>query len=241
MKHKKTFILNPEDEERGFLLWLHLVNGSYRELFFANLIALICLIPAIYVGYVSVETMDLTFQLLFIALMGFAGPALTLLAGTACRISLRRPVWLKEDFKALVKQDLGKSVLLGVLVGAFVAVIFDAITVFYGMQGGLSLPVLLMALAYGYLAAGFAFFAFQQLAMLALPFGRILLNGFLLIFAGKGRSVLAILIPVLVVAVCLYFYGVGSLLLIAGVPALALLTSNQVFSPVFTKLFLEEG
>lgn len=239
MKRKKTFIINPEDEEKGFLLWLHLINGCYRELFFANLIAIVSLLPAVYVGYLFTQTRHPLLGLLFALLTGVAGPAMTLLSGIACRISLRKPVWLKEDVLLILKQDLVSSVILGFLAGILWAVIYFAAYMVYAVEGGFSLMVLLLILLYGYLAAGFTIFSFQQLAMLEIPLSRVLLNGVLLIFAGKGRSFAAILLPIVTLALCRYFYGVGGLLLIAGLPALALMTSDFVFVPVFSRLFLD--
>lgn len=239
MKIKKTYIINPEDEEHGFLLWLNLIYAQFGNLFYANLIAVVSMLPAAYLAYVFVTTHDLVYQLLFILLMGVAGPGLTVLAGTACRVSLRRPVWLKEDLKAVLTQDLKQSILLGMLTGVVWSVIFDAAYLLYAAEGAFSLPLLLIVAVYGYLAAGFTFFSFQQLAMLEVSFGRVIVNGFLLIFAGKGRSFLAVMNLILVLGICAYFYGIGVILVIAGIPVLALMTSNQIFTPVFSSLFLE--
>ena len=240
-KRKPHYIIDPRKEDKGVLLWLNLTASHFGDLFYANIIAVVCLIPAFYFLLLFARTLSLPFQLISALLFSLAGPALTLLFGTACRVSLRRPVWIWEDLKAILKNDLLKSFALGLIVAVMWSVVIDAVYLMYSANGGVSAILLVFALAYVYLCAGFSMFSFQQLAMLDISFGEVLKNGILLVFAGGIRSFFSIVLTVAVLSVCAYFYGIGSILAIGGVPAWMIMTSDCIFAPVFRRLFMENS
>jgi len=237
-KIKPHYIIDPEKENKGVLLWLNLTSAHFGELFLANLALLVCLIPSGIFLYMFADSLSLQFQLISAVLFALAGPVLTLFFGTACRASLRQPIWLREDFKAIVKNDLLKSFALGAIAAVMWSVIIDAAYMMYSSSG--ATPVFLAFVAvYVYLAAGFTMFSFQQLAILDISFAQVLKNGVLLVFAGGFRSFFAIIIPLIVLALCAYFYGVGSIAAIGGIPAWMIMSGSCIFAPAFRRIFTE--
>ena len=240
-KIKPHYIINPEKEDKGVLLWLNLTASHFGELFFANIIALLCLCPAGMFLILFANSLSLQFQLISVVLLALAGPALTLFFGTACRVSLRQPVWIWEDAKSILKNDLLKSFALGGICAVLWSVIIDAAYLMYSADGGATPVMLVFTAVYAYLAAGFTMFSFQQLAMLDISFANVLKNGVLLIFAGGIRSFFAIVVPMAVIAVLAYFYGIGSIAAIGGIPAWIFMSGSCIFAPVFRRIFMENS
>lgn len=238
-KIKPHYILDPEKENKGVLLWLNLTAAHFGELLAVNVIALVCLIPAGIFLLMFAQSLSLQFQLISAVLFALAGPALTLLFGTASRIALGQPVWIKEDARAILKNDLLKSFALGAITAVMWSVIIDAAYLMYSADGGITPVLALFTAVYVYLAAGFTMFAFQQLALLDISFPQVLKNGVLLIFAGGFRAFFAIVLPLAVILLCAYFYGIGSVAAIGGVPAWIIMTGCCIFAPVFRRIFME--
>ncbi len=240
-KPKPHYILNPEKENKGVLLWLNLTAAHFGELFFSNLIAILCLVPAGFFLFLFIDSLSLQFQLISALLFALAGPALTLFFGTACRVSIRQPVWVWEDLKSILKHDLWKSFGLGLICAVMWSVIIDACYLMYTADGGLSPTLMVFAGIYVFLISGFTIFSFQQLAMLDITFPQVLKNGVLLIFAGGARSFLAIIVMILPLGLCAYFYGVGSVAAVGGIPAWVAMSSQCIFAPVFRRIFMGDG
>jgi hypothetical protein len=97
---------------------------------------------------------------------------------------------------------------------------------------------LLLFLLVAYFLGGLTLFGYQQVAMLDLPLSVLLKNSCLLIFAGKLRSVFAILLCAAMLLFCYLYYGLLILILLFGWLALMVMTANLIFAPVFAGLFL---
>ena len=238
---KKKSLLNipPEEEQTGILLWFQHLQNHWMTLFMANLLAVLSLAPAIFCLYLMLDTMDLVFAVAALVCLSIAGPSITELHSACVRVVHRMPVWLANDFKTVWKEDWKKSMVLTAVLGLLWAALIYAAYLVVVVDGGLSLGHLLLVGLCAYMLMGLTLFSYQQLAMLELPLGTILKNSLLLIFAGRLRSVFAILVSLAVALACVAFYGYAIYALLLGVPALAVMTSNLIFAPVFRQLFLK--
>ena len=169
-----------------------------------------------------------------------AGPGITALHYICIKISRGTPVWVKDDYFDCVKREWKKSIVLSLIVGALWLSAIYAVKMIVIVEGGISLTKLVFFLIYGYLLTGFSAFAYQQLAMIELPFKNVLENAVLLIFAGKGQSIKAILCAYVVILLSIYFYNFSYFILLIGFYALTVLTVNFIFMPVFDELFPDD-
>lgn len=242
MRKKKTRILNipPEEEQTGILLWFQMLQNHGLTLFNANLLTFLSLLPAFFCLYLLLDTYDMIFWVAALVCVILAGPSITALHSACVRVVHRMPVWVTHDFKDIWKQEWKKSMVLTAILGLLWSVLAYAMYLVITVDGGLSVGHLLLFGICAYLLMGLTLFSYQQTALLELPLGTILRNSFLMIFAGKLRSVFAILFSMVILVVCVMFYGYAVYALIAGLMSMTIMTSNLIFAPVFRGLFLTE-
>ena len=166
-KKRKFWNIPPEEEQTGLLLWFQILQKHYLKLFGANAIAVLSLLPCAYFVYLLVQTGDVVFWVVGLALFVLASPCQTGLHSVCVRLVHRMPVWVKDEFINAWKQEWKPSMLLGLLLA---------------VDGGMSVGYLLMMLLAAYFLTGLTLFGYQQIAMLELPFGTQLKNAALLIF-----------------------------------------------------------
>lgn len=239
-KRSKLFHLPPEEEQTGILLWFQLLQNHWLILFYANFVTVASLIPAAYCLFLMVRTRDLVFWAAALVCLVLAGPCITALNRVCVRIVQRLPVWLGVDYKNAWVRDWKQSMLLTALLGSFWSVLAYGIYLVFLVDGGLSVGHLLLFAVLAYILTGMTVFGYQQVAMLELPFILVLKNALLLIFAGRLRSVLAVVTMVVMALVCILSYRLAVYILLLGWLSLAVMTSNMIFGPVFRRLFLQE-
>ena len=240
-KHSRIFNIPPEEQQTGILLWFQLIQNHWMPMFYANLITIVSLIPAAFCLYLLVNTKDLVFWAAAMVLLTVASPNITALNRICVRLVHRMPIWLKADFQSAWKQDWKISMALTAVLGLLWSVLAYGIYMVILVDGGLSVGHLLLFVMGGYFLSGMTIFGYQQAAMLDLPLIVILKNSLLLIFAGKLRTVFAVLVCTLMVLFCYIYYGLLIYILLLGWLALMVMTANLIFAPVFKKLFLAES
>lgn len=201
-------------------------------------IAVLSLLPCAYFVYLLVQTGDIVFWGLGLALFVLASPCQTGLHSVCVRLVHRMPVWVKDEFINAWKQERKPSMLLGLILGVLWSVLAYGAYMVVAVDGGMSVGYLLMMLLAAYFLTGLTLFGYQQIAMLELPFGTQLKNAALLIFAGKLRAFFAIAVWVGMLLVPVIYYGLAAYILLAGWVAIGVMTANVIFAPVFSRLFL---
>ena len=184
-KKRKFWNIPPEEEQTGLLLWLQILQKHYLKLFGANAIAVLSLLPCAYFIYLLIQTGDVVFWVVGLALFALASPCQTGLHSVCVRLVHRMPVWVKDEFINAWKQEWKPSMLLGLILGVLWSVLAYGAYMVVAVDGGMSVGYLLMMLLAAYFLTGLTLFGYQQIAMLELPFGTQLKNAALLIFAGK--------------------------------------------------------
>ena len=240
MAKKRLKFLNipPEEQQTGILLWFQLLQNHWMPMFYGNLIAVVSLLPAAACFYLMAVSKDLLFWAAGMVLLTVAGPSITGLNRICIRLVHRLPVWLKEDFRTAWTQDWKISMVFTALLGLLWSALAYSVYLVILVDGALSVGHLLLFCLVAYLLGGLTIFGYQQVAMLDLPLAVILKNSFLLIFAGKLRSVFAIVLCGAMVLFCYQYYGLLVLIMLFGWLALMVMTSNLIFAPVFAELFL---
>ena len=71
-KKRKFWNIPPEEEQTGLLLWFQILQKHYLKLFGANAIAVLSLLPCAYFVYLLVQTGDIVFWGLGLALFVLA-------------------------------------------------------------------------------------------------------------------------------------------------------------------------
>lgn len=237
-KKRKFWNIPPEEEQKGLLLWFQILQKHYLNLFYANAIGVLSLLPGAYFIYLLTQTGDLVFWVLGVICLVLASPCQTGLHSVCVRLVHRMPVWVKADFARAWKVEWKKSMALGLILCLLWSALAYGVYVVIAVDGGLSVAYLLMFSLVAYLLTGMTLFGFQQIAMLELQIGTALKNAVLLIFAGKLRSVFAIVVCVAMALVPIIYIGLGVLILLMGWAAIGVMTANVIFAPVFSRLFL---
>lgn len=237
---KKIWNLPPEEEQKGLLFWFQLLQKHYLTLCYANGIAVASLLPAGYFVYLLIQTKDLLFWVLALICWVLASPCQTGLQSVCTRLVHRMPVWIKADFGRAWKEDRKQSMAMGLILGLLWSGLAYGVYQVLLVDGGLSLGYAMFFVLVAYFLTGLTFFGFQQAAMIDLSLGAMVKNAVLLVFAGKLRSFFLILTLWVMVLVPFLYYGLAAYLLLLGWVALGVLTANLIFSPVFSRLFLQE-
>lgn len=240
-KRFKLFNIPPEEQQTGILLWFQLLQNHWMPMFYGNLITVVSLLPAAACLYLMAVTKDLLFWAAAMVLLTAAGPCITGLNRICVRLVHRLPVWLKEDYRTAWVRDWKISMVLTALLGILWSVFAYSVYLVILVDGGLSVGHLLLFLLVAYFLGGLTLFGYQQVAMLDLPLAVILKNSFLLIFAGRLRSVFAIVLCGAMMLFCYLYYGLLLLVMLLGWLALMVMTANLIFAPVFSGLFLGES
>ena len=226
-KKRKFWNIPPEEEQTGLLLWFQILQKHYLKLFGANAIAVLSLLPCAYFVYLLVQTGDIVFWVVGLALFVLASPCQTGLHSVCVRLVHRMPVWVKDEFINAWKQEWKPSVLLGLILGVPWSMLAYGAYMVVAVDGGMSVGYLLLMLLAAYFLTGLTLFGYQQIAMLELPFGTQLKNAALLIFAGKLRAFFAIVVWVGMLLVPVIYYGLAAYILLAGWVAIGVMTANE--------------
>ena len=122
-KKRKFWNIPPEEEQTGLLLWFQILQKHYLKLFGANAIAVLSLLPCAYFIYLLIQTGDIVFWGLGLALFVLASPCQTGLHSVCVRLVHRMPVWVKDEFINAWKQEWKPSMLLGLILGVLWSVL----------------------------------------------------------------------------------------------------------------------
>ena len=170
-KKRKFWNIPPEEEQTGLLLWFQILQKHYLKLFGANAIAVLSLLPCAYFIYLLIQTGDVVFWVVGLALFVLASPCQTGLHSVCVRLVHRMPVWVKDEFINAWKQEWKPSMLLGLILGVLWSVLVYGAYMVVAVDGGMSVGYLLLMLLAAYFLTGLTLFGYQQIAMLELPFG----------------------------------------------------------------------
>lgn len=226
---------------RGLGRWFQILEERFMTLFWVNLICVVWALPFLVSLFFFCQTGD------YLALAGvyigwvLLGPAVTGMNFICMQTVRDKHIWLWKNFWNSVKRDWKQSVVFSMLTGILWGFFVYALRLVIAVQGGLGLMYLLVFALNAFVVMGLTVFGYQQIAMVSLPFYGILKNGFLLIFAGKGRSAAAVLFALIVTGLCIWFYQYSVFILLLGVPALTVMTVNLIFYPVFEDFFPEDA
>lgn len=228
------------ERKQGLGRWFQILEERFMALFWTNLLALCLALPLIVSLFFFIQTGD-SLSLAGVALgVLILSPGLTAANFLTTQIIRDKPVDVWRDFwkscRRDWKQSVGYGAAMGLLWGAFVY----ALELVMAVQGGLGLMYAMVFLLCGFLTTGLTVLGFQQIAMVELPFFGVFRNAFLLIFAGKSRSLGAILLTMALVGLCIWFYQYFVFFLVLGVPVLIIMTADLITYPVFASFFLEE-
>ena len=122
-KKRKFWNIPPEEEQTGLLLWFQILQKHYLKLFGANAIAVLSLLPCAYFIYLLIQTGDVVFWVVGLALFVLASPCQTGLHSVCVRLVHRMPVWVKDEFINAWKQEWKPSMLLGLILGVLWSVL----------------------------------------------------------------------------------------------------------------------
>ena len=228
-----------EKPKKGLARWWEILARDYPALLLANLCFLVCCVPAAACAAASVRLDRLWLLAPAAALAALAGPAW---AGVnrLCMQAVRDvPFFAWHAFCKAYRENAPQGAAGGVLTGVWAALLAYAASASFGRHG-FALPVLLCIALALYIAGGATMFLFMQMPMVALPFGGLVRNSVLLIFAGGWRSVAAILLPLVCTGLCVWYYSFALPFLLLGGPAVLCMTGCLVFLPKFRAFFLKE-
>lgn len=231
---------DPGLQRKGLGRWFELLEVHPMKLFWSNLLTFAFLSPCIAAVFFMINLWDW----LSIAAVWFsftlAGPAVTALHFVCIQVARGKPVWLKEDYWESFRREWKGSLLLSAIIAALWLGYILCIRAYVIGSGGIEFFSMLVFVCGGFLLTGFTVFSYQQLAMIELPFGNIMRNSLLLIFAGGVRSFVTVLFAALCIGLCICFYGFALFVLLLGFYALSIMTVNFIFLPVFDRFFPEK-
>lgn len=228
------------ERKRGLGRWFQILEERFMALFWTNLLLVAMALPLI-AGLFFFAQLGDSLSLVCVAVgVLILSPGLTAASFVTTQIIRDKPVEVWRDFWKSVRRDWKQSLGYGAAMGLLWGVFVYALELVVAVQGGLGLMYTMVFFLCGFLTTGLTVLGFQQIAMVELPFFGIFRNAFLLIFAGRGRSLGCILLTMLLVGLCLWFYQYFVFILLLGVPTLIIMTANLVGYPVFASFFLED-
>lgn len=228
------------ERKRGLGRWFQILEERFMALFWTNLLLVAMALPLI-TGLFFFAQLGDSLSLAWVAVgLLILSPGLTAANFLTMQIIRDKPVDVWRDFWKSVRRDWKQSVGFGAAMGLLWGAIVYAMELVTAVQGGLGLMYTMVFFLCGFLATGLTALGFQQIAMVVLPFFGVFRNAFLLIFAGRGRSLGAVLVTMLLVGLCLWFYRYFVFLLVLGTPVLIIMTANLITYPVFASFFPED-
>lgn len=240
-KFWSNFAKMPADVPRaGIGLWFQLLEERFMPLFWSNFVTVAALVPCCACVFFLTELWDTLSWLGAYVCFILAGPCVTALHYICMKVVRGAVVWWWEDYKTCVRREWKKAMALSAITGALLSGYVWAVRLVMAVNGGLGTGYLLVFLCCGFVLAGFFAFSYQQLAAVDVPFGHVLQNALLLIFAGRGRSFAATVFALACMLLCAKFYLYALFAALAGLYAVAVMTFSLIFLPVFRKLFPEE-
>lgn len=228
------------ERKQGLGRWFQILEDRFMVLFWTNLLCVGSALPFLISLFFFTQTGDYLSLLGMVLGLVLLGPGITAMTFVCMQVIRDAHVDVWQDFWKSVKRDWKQSVVFALVVGALWGAFAHALRLIAVVQGGIG-PM--YAAVFGldaFLVMGLTVFGFQQIAMVRLPFYGILKNGFLLMFAGKGRSFGTILFALIAVGACLWFYEYFVFILLLGAPVLIVMTANLIFYPVFEEFFPED-
>ena len=228
------------ERKQGLGRWFQVLEDRFMSLFWANLLCMAFALPFLISLFFFTQTGDSLSLLGMVLGLILLGPGITALDYLTMQIIRDKHVYVWEDFLKSVRRDWKQSVLFSLVVGALWGAFAYALRLILVIQGGLGPMYTAVFALNAFLVMGLTVIGFQQIAMVQLPFYGVVKNAFLLIFAGKGRSLGAILFALGAVCACLWFYEYFVFILLLGAPVLILMTANLILLPVFEEFFPEE-
>ena len=228
------------ERKQGLGRWFQVLEDRFMSLFWANLLCMAFALPFLISLFFFTQTGDSLSLLGMVLGLILLGPGITALDYLTMQIIRDKHVYVWEDFLKSVCRDWKQSVLFSLVVGALWGAFAYALRLILVIQGGLGPMYTAVFALNAFLVMGLTVIGFQQIAMVQLPFYGVVKNAFLLIFAGKGRSLGAILFALGAVCACLWFYEYFVFILLLGAPVLILMTANLILLPVFEEFFPEE-
>lgn len=224
--------------KRGLSRWWEILRRDYLALLFINTCFLAGMLPAAVLAVLDLLDGNGPLLLAAAVLTVLAGPGWTAVNRLCMQMVRDVPFFTWHYLKKAYRENLRRGLAGGVLAAAVGLTLLYAARVSFGTRG-FALPVQgCLALA-GYLGGGTLLFLFMQIPMVELPFGGLLRNSILLVFAGGWRSVAAILVPAAATGICIYFYNLALPALLLGGPAVLCMTSCLVYWPKFEAFFME--
>lgn len=238
---RDNFTKMPVDVQRkGLGRWFEILEERFMNLFWVNLVTILCLLPSIVCFLIAVSMHDIRLWVVGMVCFVLAGPAVTALHSICMRIVLRIHYWLWEDYRKCMKREWKSSMLLSALIVVLWSALACAVYLVMAVENGVPLSLFLMFVLYAYLLMGFTVFSYQQLAMVDLPFTGIVRNAVLLIFAGGMRSAAAIFLAMGCAVLCyLYSFWAGIVVLLGGF-AIIVMTMGLIVSDLFKKSLIDE-
>ncbi len=241
-KFWSNFVKMPADVPRaGLGRWFQILEERFMPLFWVNLMTMGALMPCFVCVFFLTELWDSLSWCGAYVFFVLAGPCVTAMHYVCIKIVRGVPVWWWDDYKECARREWKRAMALSAIVGALWSAYVYALRLVLAIDGGLNMAFAMVFLCCGFVLAGFTAFGYQQLAAVELPFGNVLKNALLLIFAGKGRSFAAVMFALAVTLLCARYYLYAFFVMLVGFYAIAVMTFNLIFLPVFRELFGEES
>lgn len=233
-----NFVKMPADVPRGGLgRWFQILEEHFMPLFWTNLVTFAWLLPCFACLFFLTELWDSLSWAGTYVFFVLAGPGVTALHYNCMRIVRGVPVWWWDDYMECVRREWKKAMLLSAILGALWSGYVYALRLIIAVSGGLGLMYSMLFAVCGFVLTGLTALSYQQLANVELPFGNVLKNALLLIFAGKGRSFAAVMFALAALALCARYYLYAFFVLLVGFYAVGVMTFSLIFLPVFNEFF----
>lgn len=228
------------ERKQGLGRWFQILEDRFMVLFWTNLLCVGFALPFLISLFFFTQAGDSLSLLGMVLGLMLLGPGYTAMEFITMQVIRDKHVDVWQDFRKSVKRDWKQSAMFALLVGLLWGTFAYALRLIVAVQGGVGLMYTAVFGLNAFLVMGLTILGFQQIAMVQLPFYGIVKNGFLLIFAGKGRGFGAILFTLVAVAGCLWFYEYFVFILLLGAPVVITMTANLIFYPVFGEFFSED-
>lgn len=230
----------PADVPRsGLGKWFQIVEERFMPLFWLNCVTMLWLSPCFVALFFLTQLWDVLSWALCIVFFALAGPGITALHFVCMKIVRAIPVWWWDDYKASVRRDWKKSIFLTFILGLLWSAFVFAVRIVLGADGKLGYLQLSLFALCGYTMTGVTVLSYLQLSNVELPLYNILKNSLLLSYAGKD-SLKSVIFACVLALVAVRFYGYAPLAMLLGIYALAVMTVEYMFFPVFEAVFLKD-
>lgn len=228
--------------KKGIFRWWEVFTRDFSALLLTNLYLVVCALPTLTCTiffYVSCTTGQPWLLMLALNVVSavLLGPALAATHRLTLQMARDVPFFTWHEFKKAFKQDFKQGAISMAIMAVLGDIILMNLYLLTVMESYSMFTVIMLALCI-YLWFSLLNSIFQQIALMELPLHTILKNSLLLILVSGWRGFLITILDIGFVLLLFMYSPIAAPLLVFGLFAFFIMTTDLIFWPRFNQLFI---